>query len=208
MTCLVIPHLSVFASFVSDLWFTQRRFGFFADPSFHRLGWRLHRSRSTTLGAVQVRCALRLQVLLTPGFETAVVRGVGTGAAHLQVKNLGLLCGPCLGNLGTVGLKMFPRSSRFLSPDEMVVEGKVSSFWVFEIKSCKVCLMMWASDGSLGSDLVSYASFLVFCVPEWWRMSLAMVYAMIFSVHIFMNVSKLYLKQDGLPVLNCTLLEL
>ena len=32
-------------------------------------------------------------------------------------------------------------------------------------------------------------------------MSLAMVYAMIFSVHIFMNVSKLYLKQDGLLVL-------
>ena len=35
--------------------------------------------------------------------------------------------------------------------------------------------------------------------------SLFNAHAMIFVFHIFMNVSKLYLKQDGLPVLKCTL---
>ena len=85
----------------------------------------------------------------------------------LRVKNPGLLCGPCLANLlGTVGLKMFPRFSRFLSPDVMVIEGKVSLFWEFENKIRRICLMLWALDGSLGSDLVTHGSFLVFCLPE------------------------------------------
>ena len=43
---------------------------------------------------------------------------------------------------------------------------KVSLFWEFENKIRKICLMLWALDGSLGSDLVTHASFLVFCLPE------------------------------------------
>ena len=66
-TCLETMHFVILHKLVSDLWFAQRSFKFFVDPTYSLSGWILHLRMYTTFFVVQVKCFFIFQYLPSQG---------------------------------------------------------------------------------------------------------------------------------------------